>query len=305
MLSYCIVDDDAVSRRMLQSIIEQSGLGEVVATAGSGIEGARAVLDAAPDVVLIDLLMPDQDGIETIAQLHREGYQGKFVMISQIENKEMIGKAYQAGIEFYIHKPINRVEVEAVLTKVGEQWKIGRYLQEIKQSLAKLDVLGSDTGNNRRKPTARDIVQPILMDMGIIGDSGSRDIIEIIEFLVSQHKEETLPPLKDLYEAAARARMHKSDGCDPDKDMVDKEGKAVEQRIRRTVMSALTHLASIGLTDYGNPKFEHYATLYFDFQDVRLKMKEIDEDRTQDKGKINIKKFLQVLYLQTMDKMKG
>ncbi|TDF96643.1 response regulator [Paenibacillus piri] len=301
MLSYAIVDDDAVSRRMLQSIIENRGLGEVVTTAGSGTEGVRVVLDAAPDVVLIDLLMPDQDGIETIVQLKRDGYKGKYVMISQIENKEMIGRAYQAGIEFYIHKPINRVEVEAVLSKVGEQWKIGRYLQEIKQSLAKLDVLGGDAGSSRKKPSAREIVQPILMDMGIIGDSGSRDIIEIIEYLAQYHKVEALPPLKDLYEvAAARARESKQDGAD-----LEKEGKAVEQRIRRTVMSALTHLASIGLTDYGNPKFEHYATLYFDFQDIRLKMKEIDENRMQDnKGKVNIKKFLQVLYLQTMDKLR-
>ncbi|MFH5184233.1 response regulator [Paenibacillus sp. TAB 01] len=144
MLSYCIVDDDAVSRRMLQSIIEKGGLGEVVATAGNGLEGTRAVLDAGPDVVLIDLLMPDQDGIETIIRLKQEGFSGKYVMISQIENKEMIGKAYQAGIEYYIQKPINKIEVEAVLSKVGEHWQIGRYLQEIKASLAKLDVLSRD-----------------------------------------------------------------------------------------------------------------------------------------------------------------
>lgn len=298
MLSYCIVDDDAVSRRMLQSIIEKGGLGEVVATAGNGLEGTRAVLDAGPDVVLIDLLMPDQDGIETIIRLKQEGFSGKYVMISQIENKEMIGKAYQAGIEYYIQKPINKIEVEAVLSKVGEHWQIGRYLQEIKASLAKLDVLSRDAGPVRKRPNTRELVQPILMDLGVIGDAGSRDIIEIIDHLLQHHKGETIPSLKDLYEAAAR--VHKPGAAD-----LEKEGKAVEQRIRRTVMSALTHLANIGLTDYGNPRFEHYAPLYFDFQDVRLKMKEIDENRTHDKGKVNIKKFLQVLYLQTLDKVRG
>ncbi|MCS7461044.1 response regulator [Paenibacillus doosanensis] len=299
MLSYCIVDDDAVSRRMLQTIIENGGLGEVIATAGSGTDGTRAVLDAHPDVVLIDLLMPDQDGIETIIRLKREGYAGKYVMISQIENKEMIGKAYQAGIEYYIQKPINRIEVEAVLSRVGEQWKIGRYLQEIKESLAKLDIIGSpDRSAGKKKPSVREVVQPILMDLGVIGDAGSRDIVEIIDYLVQVHKSEALPSLKELYEVAARA--HKPDGTTD----TDKEGKAVEQRIRRAVLSALNHLASIGLTDYGNPKFEHYAPLYFDFQDVRLKMKEIDENKTQDKGKVNIKKFLQVLYLQTLDKIR-
>lgn len=298
MLSFCIVDDDAVSRRMLQSIIEKSGLGEVVGTAASGSEGEKILLETNPNVVLIDLLMPDQDGIETILKLKQRGFNGKYVMISQIENKEMIGKAYQAGIEFYIQKPINRVEVEAVLSKVNEQWNIGRYLNEIKESVAKLNILNIDLGYSQKKHTVREIVQTILMELGIFGESGSRDITEIIEHLIHHHKAEGIPPLRELYEVAARTL--KPDGSD-----MEKEGKAVEQRIRRTVMTALTNIASIGLTDYSNPKFEHYAPLYFDFQDVRLKMKEVDEELKPDKGRINIKKFLQVLYLEVLDKRRS
>jgi two-component system, response regulator YcbB len=290
LLSFGIVDDDAVCIRMLQSIIEKGWLGEVVVTAENGSEGERAVLRANPDVLLIDLLMPEQDGIETINQLKQKGYSGKYVMISQIENKEMIGKAYQAGIEFYIHKPINRVEVQAVLSKVNEQWKIGRYLNEIKDSMAKLSNLNTNVGNMQRKQTVREIMQPILRDMGIVGELGSKDMIEIIEHLIHHDQVESLPPLKELYEITARTHH------DPAREV-----KAVEQRIRRAVMSAVSNLASIGLTDYGNPKFEHYAPLYFDFQEIRLKMKEIDEKLQPGKGKINIKKFLQVLYLEVLD----
>lgn len=65
-LSFCIVDDDASARRMLQHIIEDSGLGEVTGTAESGQEGIALILSETPDIVLMDLLMPDQDGIETI-----------------------------------------------------------------------------------------------------------------------------------------------------------------------------------------------------------------------------------------------
>lgn len=294
MLSFGIVDDDAASIRMLQSIIEKSWLGEVVVTAENGCEGERAVLSANPDVLLIDLLMPDQDGIETINHLKQKGYSGKYVMISQIENKEMIGKAYQAGVEFYIHKPINRVEVQAVLSKVNELWKLGRYLNEIKESMAKLCNLDTDLGNSQRKQTVREIIQPILRDMGIIGEIGSRDIIEIMEYLIHHNQAESLPPLKELYEAAART--HHDPG---------REGKAVEQRIRRTIMSAFSNLANIGLADYSNPKFEHYAPLYFDFQDIRLKMKEMDGKLKPGKGKVNIKKFLQVLYLEMLDKRRS
>lgn len=84
---------------------------------------------------------------------------------------------------------------------------------------------------------------------------------------------------------------------------VEKESKAMEQRIRRTVIAALTNMASIGLNDYSNHKFEHYAPLYFDFQDVRMKMRAMEENQTGDKGKVNIKKFLHVFYMETLEKM--
>lgn len=294
--SFVIVDDDAVSRRMLQNIIEQCKLGEVAGTAGEGEEGVRIILELKPDIVLIDLLMPGQDGIETITQLKSRGYNGKFIMISQIENKEMVGQAYQRGIEFFIHKPINRLEVEAVLLKVNDQRKYELHILEIKQSLAKFDP--AEATAVRRGPTVREVVKPILMDLGIIGETGSKDVISMMEYLMERRQSGEFPPLKELYESAARTyKQSKSD--------VEKESKAIEQRIRRTVMAALNHLASIGLTDYSNPKFEYYAPLYFDFQDIRMRMKVMDEEQIPEKGKVNIKKFLQVFYIEVLEKMKG
>lgn len=292
-LSIMIVDDDVVCRRMLQDIIDECGMGEVTGTAEGGIEGALMILKLRPDVVLIDLLMPDQDGIETIAQLKDSGFKGKFIMISQVENKEMVGAAYQKGIEFFIHKPINRVEVEHVLSKVNEQWKYERYVLEIKQSLAKLNMVDMPLARKERR--VRDVSKTILMDLGIIGEIGSKDIIALMEYAIEQRQTAELPPLKHLYESVAET--YKQTRRD-----VEKESKAIEQRIRRTVMAALENMASIGLTDYSNHKFEHYAPLYFDFQDVRMKMRAMEEEQFSDKGKVNIKKFLQVFYMETVEK---
>lgn len=190
-LSIIIVDDDAVCRSMLQDIIDESGIGEVMGTAEGGNEGSRMILKSKPDVVLIDLLMPDQDGIETITQLKNSGYHGKFIMISQIENKDMVGEAYQKGIEFFIHKPINRVEVEHVLSKVNEQWKYERYVSEIKQSLARLDIVEPSTVRKERK--VRDVVKTILMDLGIIGEIGSKDIVALMEYAIEQRQVTSFP----------------------------------------------------------------------------------------------------------------
>lgn len=294
-LSFCIVDDDASARRMLQHIIEDSGLGEVVGTAESGQEGVALILSETPDIVLMDLLMPDQDGIETILSLQAQGCRSKFVMISQIENGDMVSRAYRSGIEFFIRKPINKIEVESVLYKVNERYAMGRYLDEIKLTLGKLEGLQFGMPQMpSMKRSVKEIIQPILMNMGMISENGSRDIITIMELVTAQEGSGSLPPLKELYEMAAA--VYKPVPAD-----AAKEVKAIEQRLRRALAAGLTNLASIGLTDYGNPKFEHYAPLYFDFEEVRLKMKEIEQGRETGKVKVNIKKFLQVLHLELLE----
>ncbi|MRN56395.1 response regulator [Paenibacillus monticola] len=294
-LSFCIVDDDGAARRMLQHIIEDSGLGEVTGMAENGQDGVRLILSESPDIVLMDLLMPDQDGIETINSLQAQGCRSKFVMISQIENGDMVSRAYRSGIEFFIRKPINKIEVESVLYKVNERYAINRYLEEIKSSLVKLEGLqfgAPPTASFKR--SVKEVIQPILMNIGMISESGSRDIITIMELVSAKEDTGSLPPLKELYEMAAAS--YKSDPAE-----AAKEVKAIEQRLRRALTAGLTNLAAIGLTDYGNPKFEHYAPLYFDFEEVRLKMKEIELGRESGKVKVNIKKFLQVLHLELQE----
>lgn len=102
---------------MLKQIIIEGDLGVVIGEADSGESALPLILSSHPDLVLIDLLMPNLDGIETIEQLRKQGFKGHFVMISQVVNKEMVGQAYEKDVEFFIHKPINRVEVQNVLKK--------------------------------------------------------------------------------------------------------------------------------------------------------------------------------------------
>lgn len=289
-----IVDDDPVCRRMLTQIIEGHEDGMVVGTAESGWEAISRIEEEQPDVVLIDLLMPDLDGIGTIKALKERGYSGKFVMLSQVVNKDMVGEAYQMGVEFFIHKPINRIEVTNVIQKVKEHMHLQRSLWAIKQSLSGLESFSPPS--TVKHVTVRDVVVSILSDLGVVGESGSEDIIAMMEVLFKRQGT-PFPPLKDLYDIMAMRT--KSDAAE-----VAREGKAIEQRLRRIVLASLSHLASLGLTDYTHPKFEHYATRYFDFHEVRLEMIRIEKDGDRSaKGKVNIKKFLQVIYLDMLEKM--
>ena len=281
---------------MLKNIIIEGELGVVIGEADSGVNGLSSILTLLPDIVLIDLLMPELDGIETMEHLKMEGFQGQFVMISQVVNKEMVGEAYQKGVEFFIHKPINRVEVQSILKKTTEKFQLRKSLLMIQESLAHSGL--AEKGSSQL--TVKDIVLSILNDMGVVGEVGSNDIVSIIEFQINQNdKTRQLSPLKDLYEAVAAKTV-------PSSEDVKKEGKAMEQRIRRTILYAIHNLAALGAIDYTNPEFEYYAPRYFDFQEVRNQMLLIREGKNkQTKVKINIKKFLQVLYLETMKKLKN
>jgi len=291
-MRYFIVDDDRASRVMLKQIIEDSGLGTVIGEARNGEDAIPQILMTQPEFVLIDLLMPKLDGIATVEQLMQNRFEGQFIMISQVVNKEMVGEAYEQGIDFFIHKPINRIAVENVLKKTTEQFRLKNSLLVIRQSLTNIELSEQKT----HKATSRDHIQSILNDMGIVGEIGSEDIIAIIETLLAhQHKIAPLPPLKELYEEIAAVTK-----ATPDEIL--KESKAIEQRVRRTILAAMINLANLGVVDYTNSEFEYYAPRYFDFKEIRQLMTQI-EDHDNRKAKVNIKKFIQVLYSDILTKV--
>ena len=291
-MRYFIVDDDRASRVMLKQIIEDSNLGTVIGEASNGEDAIPQILMTQPEFVLIDLLMPKLDGIATVEQLIQSRFEGQFVMISQVVNKEMVGEAYLRGIDFFIHKPINRIEVENVLRKTTEQFRLKNSLLVIRQSLTNINL----TEQKHNKATSRDHIQSILNDMGIVGELGSEDIIAIIETLLAQqHKIAPLPPLKELYEGIAAVTKSTP-------DEILKESKAIEQRVRRTILAAMINLANLGVVDYTNSEFEYYAPRYFEFKEIRHLMKQL-EDQGNRKAKVNIKKFIQVLYSDILTKI--
>ena len=290
-MRYFIVDDDRASRLMLNHIIDDSALGTVIGEATNGEEAIPQILMTQPDFVLIDLLMPDLDGLATIERLNENRFQGNFIMISQVVNKEMVAEAYEKGIEFFIHKPINKIEVQTILRKTEEQQRLKNSIQAIRQSLTSFE-----TPQPQTKKTVRDHIQSILNDLGIVGEVGSEDITKIVEQLVSEkHNLAPLPPLKELYEHLAMLTKTTPDD-------ILKESKAIEQRIRRTILAAMINLANLGIVDYTNSEFEYYAPRYFDLTDIRQLMNQIELDGER-KAKVNIKKFLQVLYSDILNRL--
>lgn len=302
-MRFFIIDDDPAIRVMLEQIIEDEDLGSVVGEAPDGAHVDSTLLELKKvDIILIDLLMPVRDGIETVRKL-TGSFEGKIIMISQVESKEMIVKAYACGIEYFITKPINRLEVIAVIRKVSELLLIHQSFRNIQISLRAVGFRGELT---EKEPSSieKNIItcgNYMLSDLGLIGEAGSKDLLEMLDYLyryeADHSQQQGFPQLHEIYHQIALKKL----GPSASTIELKKEIKAAEQRVRRAVNQALTHLASLGLIDYSNPKFEQYSTKFFDLSDIRKKMKALENDETSalSLNRQNTKKFIQVLYLES------
>ncbi|CAH0156433.1 response regulator [Peribacillus simplex] len=306
-MNYFIIDDDPAIRGMLTEMIEDEDLGKVVGEAEDGSLVNNGLLSfKKADIVLIDLLMPIRDGIETIRAL-ADGFQGKFVMISQVESKELIGEAYRIGAEYYITKPLNQVEISCILNKVNERILVDQSIQGIQKSLNVFT--GRPKSSKVSSSHTKNIIEAgrsLISDLGMIGEGGSKDLLNILEFLQNEKKRlgsaYTFPYLKEIFAAIAAEKL----GDQVKEAEIQKEMKASEQRVRRALNQALIHIASLGLTDYMNPKFEAYSSTFFDFSEVRKKMLELEDKskKVSSQSRNNMKKFIQVLFMEARQMMK-
>jgi two-component system, response regulator YcbB len=304
MMLFYLTDDDAAIRTMLAEIIEDEDLGVVAGEAEDGSLLDGQILNMRNiDILIIDLLMPIQDGIETIRQI-KPAFQGKIIMLSQVESKELIGEAYSLGIEYFITKPINRIEVVSVIQKVIGLIRLEKSIHDIHKSLNTVLKLEPVHEQHLQLPDEKNNLRSaahfLLSELGIVGESGSKDLLDMVDYLYQYEHDQAytkgIPTLKTVFLEVAKKRLGKSAA---ERDL-SKEIKASEQRVRRAINQSLSNLASLGLTDFSNLKFETYSSKFFDFTDVRNRMAELENSNpsTASLAHINTKKFIQILYFE-------
>ena len=96
-----IIEDDITVISILEDIVEQNELGTICGDTADAPPDLEGILAADPDLVLVDLLMPGKDGIQVVRELKEGGSRAKFIMISQVSAKELIARAYSAGVEYF------------------------------------------------------------------------------------------------------------------------------------------------------------------------------------------------------------
>ena len=272
------IDDDPNILNFLKLIVQAKNLGEICGVCSSPIDALEDLKYIKPDIVVVDLLMPGMDGISFVKKANAEFQDIAYIMLSQVSNKDMISSAYEAGVEFFIQKPINAIEVENVITRVCQSLAMKRTLNSMQNLFMTQmqDVMPKNAPAVQAEPVHLQKTKDILQRLGIIGEIGSKDIINVVDYMITHRDTASDMTLIEL--------------CAQFSD----NPKSVEQRIRRTANTAMVNLAHLGLEDYSNDTFIEYSNTLFNFEQIRREMDHI-RGKNHKGGNVKIRNFLNAL----------
>jgi len=112
-----IVDDAAFMRMILKDIVSKNGF-EVAGEAGNGLEAVDKYRELQPDVVTMDITMPEMNGIDAIKKIRETYPEARIIVCSAMGQQAMVIDAIQAGAKDFIVKPFQHSRVVEALNKV-------------------------------------------------------------------------------------------------------------------------------------------------------------------------------------------
>jgi two-component system, chemotaxis family, chemotaxis protein CheY len=115
-----LVCDDAIfMRTMIGDILNQAGF-EIVGEAESGLQAVQKYRELKPDLVTMDIVMPDMGGIEAVREICKQDPDAKILMCSAMGQQALVVEAIQAGAKDFVVKPFQPSRVlEAVQRVLG------------------------------------------------------------------------------------------------------------------------------------------------------------------------------------------
>lgn len=112
-----VVDDSGMMRQMIRTLLERNGV-EVVGAADNGKQAVELYTELKPDFVTMDMIMPQQSGLQTLKQIRKLDPQAIVIMISSLSAEDSAAVCTEVGASDYIVKPFTEEQVLAVLNKV-------------------------------------------------------------------------------------------------------------------------------------------------------------------------------------------
>lgn len=116
-LRILIVDDTRFLRMMLTDILTNSGY-EVVGQAENGLIGIEKFKELRPDIVMMDISMPEMDGIQALKEIRKIDADAVVLICSAMSQRDLISKAIEAGANNYVTKPFDSDSINALIENV-------------------------------------------------------------------------------------------------------------------------------------------------------------------------------------------
>lgn len=110
-----IIDDEPDTITLLKQIFIKNGFN--VSGASGGKEALRKLMDVNPSIIILDLLMPEMDGMQTLEEIHKVS-SVPVIILSAVDRKEDIVRALRSGTDDFVTKPFNNDEVVARVNSV-------------------------------------------------------------------------------------------------------------------------------------------------------------------------------------------
>ncbi len=105
-----LADDHSLVRDGIRSLIESESDLEVIGEASNGLEAITMVKDLAPDLLIIDIRMPEMNGIDAVSELNKQGIGINCIILSMHDSEEYILKSVSAGAKGYLLKDTGKEE---------------------------------------------------------------------------------------------------------------------------------------------------------------------------------------------------
>jgi two-component system response regulator YesN len=127
VITVMIVDDEYEIRNGVRDFVDWAALGmEVVAVCEDGEDALSQSIVRAPDIVIIDIVMPGMDGLEAVGRMRSMGCASRVVFISSYSDIEYFKRAFKVSAVDYILKPVDMDELAAVLASQGDEIRAQR-----------------------------------------------------------------------------------------------------------------------------------------------------------------------------------
>ncbi len=112
-----LIDDHTLFRSGLETLLERHGI-DVVAAVGDGREGIQKATELDPEIVLLDMRMPDMNGLEVLGSLRREGAKMPIVMLTTSNEEEDLVECLRNGAQGYLLKDMEPSELVDALGEI-------------------------------------------------------------------------------------------------------------------------------------------------------------------------------------------